>query len=1501
MQRVTRPHLTQCASARLRTQLQLRTNTAALLQSQTLPLHHHVRSYSTSNTNSQMQSKLQSTSQIQSNQFTNVNQNIRKVVFHTGPVSQSNNATTAAVGKISPFGSQLLNAASAGDLPALEQLLKQDGVTVNDGDYDRRRPLHLAAAEGRANIVQYLVDRNADVNIEDRWGHTALDEALTNRQEEVMKILLSRGAKLGRAHQSDMGNILCQAGAEGNVQYLQLLLACNVDINAHDYDFRTCLHIAASEGHVSTVEFLLQHGAKVNAVDRFGNTPLGNASRSRSRQKKQVMQLLKDHGAELESSDYEIKTDSLVQSSIARSLPFIMHRCPHAVHIEAWLPNIDETEFGHFEASSYTNKESVSKLSLFTSQPPDAVYLNSPTNLLGKAWKSKEAEVFTDITERDLPNRWQHAKEVGLRSGIVLPILLNDKPYAVIKVFFDEQVRLSADERSRLMRFASGLITAGIFKKSRAPAFSPELENYKNQMTDVYLQIVNEEVFNANLVFSEVDWYYSLGLQKYYFERFAASEIANHVHAFIAAKKVAATTGRPEEIMLSIESKAVDNSPSWLYMCPYEHTRQVEVEKIVQSQIMKLSSNTQRSYTLECFMSQRPIIPNGTKQMGLYVLESSEWNDPKAIGNAAEHELEKVASVAFLRTKTAAIRERYQSIIKQTVHKLTPVATVFPTYRDGTTPIMFSFYQAAGTTTSYMLQLTELLKSNHLVANRKFIETFANGIIVYSLYLQPAVKSSIDNLLKQFSMLHLVPESTLTSRFLSGEYSAESYTYHSASARFVYYFLNRKSEEFDVLAKALKSDPLNFGRLRLLQQKLKREAVSHERIYACLINHPTVAVELFKHFYQVATNVDGLKIRGEVPTLPADIVTKIKNEATTLLDQQILLGMLSFNVHLLKTNVYNKSKASLAFRFDPRFLNDSDLPQTPYGVFFLMGSDFQGFHIRFRDVARGGIRIIRSGDRAAYTNNLETLFTENYGLAYTQNKKNKDIPEFGSKGTILLNLTNQTTPFLAFQKYTSGLLDLIIPRDDIIDNYGKEELLFLGPDEGTADYMEWAARYAAKREYPYWRSFTTGKPTSLGGIPHDKFGMTTRSVHRTVMGCLEKLNLPEESVTKLQTGGPDGDLGSNEILISKDKTIAIVDGSGVVYSPEGLNREELSRLAKKRAMIREFDVSKLGEGGFRVLVTDNNVTLPTGEKVESGLVFRNEFHLHPLASADLFVPCGGRPESVNLSNVNKLFDEKGKPRFKIIVEGANLFFTQDARMVLENAGVILYKDASANKGGVTSSSLEVLAALALNNEEFEQHMCVKDDVIPQFYEKYVQEIQRRIEADAYLEFSCIWAEHERTQTPRYLLTDQVSDKINSLNDFIQKSSLWENKALRLAVLHHAIPNTLQELIGLEKVLERIPESYAQAIFGAYMASRYVYKFGLAANEMQFFEFLQPYLTESLSIASGQASIPTVNVKEPVQSSSKSSTQTNAQTVPPTSSTKQQRVTINAASSGKSKQ
>ena len=53
------------------------------------------------------------------------------------------------------------------------------------------------------------------------------------------------------------------------------------------------------------------------------------------------------------------------------------------------------------------------------------------------------------------------------------------------------------------------------------------------------------------------------------------------------------------------------------------------------------------------------------------------------------------------------------------------------------------------------------------------------------------------------------------------------------------------------------------------------------------------------------------------------------------------------------------------------------------------------------------------------------------------------------------------------------------------------------------------------------------------------------------------------------------------------------------------------------------------------------IYLLDGSVVESGLKFRNEFHLDPLSSAEVFVPCGGRPEAVDLSNYHLLLKEDG--------------------------------------------------------------------------------------------------------------------------------------------------------------------------------------------------------------------------------------------------------------------
>jgi glutamate dehydrogenase len=743
------------------------------------------------------------------------------------------------------------------------------------------------------------------------------------------------------------------------------------------------------------------------------------------------------------------------------------------------------------------------------------------------------------------------------------------------------------------------------------------------------------------------------------------------------------------------------------------------------------------------------------------------------------------------------------------------------------------------------------------------IEQFSNGVTIMGLYLNPLpntrsvpIEHSIYQVMKETSLLYCLPKNPLQQFFMTNKLSVQETVYGYVGWIFSQHFLNRLGKEYLSLTHILdNSNPLHEEVLAKMKKRLRQDTFTREYILDIVKQYPDLIKLLYANFANVhyvnqreaslQPTISYQRLATVENLTEEQLLKKIKTVTSNSHEQLVFESFLTFNKHVLKTNFYQSTKVALSFRMDPSFLPEIEYPNALYGMFLVVGSEFRGFHLRFSDVARGGIRMIRSRNREAYSINLRTLFDENYALAATQHRKNKDIPEGGSKGTILLDINQQDKPLVAFEKYVDSVLDLLIAghtpgiKEPLVDLVGKPEILFFGPDEGTADYMDWASQHARRRGAGFWKAFTTGKSQTLGGIPHDLYGMTTRSVHQYTLGIYNTLGLKEEECTKLQTGGPDGDLGSNEIKISKDKTIAIVDGSGVLYDAVGINREEMTRLADSRLMISNFNIEKLSPQGFRVLVDEDNVKLPSGEIVENGLIFRNTFHTNRLAQSDLFAPMGGRPESVGLDNVQSLLDCGNGPLFKYIVEGANLFFTQEARLRLEKAGIVIFKDASANKGGVTSSSLEVLAALAFDDGEFEEHMCVKkDQPAPAFYEAYVKEVQNIIERNAQLEFKALWDEHKKTETAISILSDELSNAIVHLNEQLQSTGLWDNHELRESVLKKAFPKLLLDKLGLETLLKRIPENYVKAIFGAMLASQFVYKYGPHPDNFAFFEFMR---------------------------------------------------------------
>ena len=144
-------------------------------------------------------------------------------------------------------------------------------------------------------------------------------------------------------------------------------------------------------------------------------------------------------------------------------------------------------------------------------------------------------------------------------------------------------------------------------------------------------------------------------------------------------------------------------------------------------------------------------------------------------------------------------------------------------------------------------------------------------------------------------------------------------------------------------------------------------------------------------------------------------------------------------------------------------------------------------------------------------------------------------------------------------------------------------------------------------------------------------------------------------------------------------------------------------------------------------------------------------------------------------------------------------------------------------GGVTSSSLEVLAGLALSTDEYTNLMIFKDGKPSTFYQNYIKDIQAKISENAANEFLCIWKEHARLQgtKPRTIISDELSQTLNSLQSELETSDLFDDVPSRHGVMRRAIPKTLVDEIGLEKLLERLPVSYQKALFSSYVGSHFV--------------------------------------------------------------------------------
>ncbi len=538
--------------------------------------------------------------------------------------------------------------------------------------------------------------------------------------------------------------------------------------------------------------------------------------------------------------------------------------------------------------------------------------------------------------------------------------------------------------------------------------------------------------------------------------------------------------------------------------------------------------------------------------------------------------------------------------------------------------------------------------------------------------------------------------------------------------------------------------------------------------------------------------------------------------------KQVLQCIFWFFQDALRTNYYLEDIHGLSFRMDPAFLRrmpgDPDA-ELPYGFYFYHGPYAQGFHVRYREMARGGLRVVSTRNQEQFELESNRLFDEVTKLAGAQQLKNKDIPEGGAKAVLLLGPEGDLD--IAVKGMLNSLLDLVLTDGaspvlpGITDYLGKEEILYLGPDEQIAPrHIVWAVEKARTRGYRWPDAFMSSKPRA--GINHKVYGVTSLGVVVFAEEILRYLGIDPYATpfTVKLTGGPRGDVAGNAVKLlvanygDNARIVAMSDGHGSAFDPDGLAHEELLRLVTEDKSITAFAPDKLRGRGAFVLRADT----PEGQ--------RRRAALHNEVQADIFIPAGGRPETINESNWRQFLLPDGSPSARAIVEGANIFISPAARDRLEEHGVLIVHGSSANKTGVICSSYEILGGLIMSEEEF---VGAK--------RRYVKEVLDILKERAGAEAKLMLRELRASGGSLHLtqISLALSTEINAVADafyaYLAETTPDVGADPELCgVLLQYCPPVLAERFR-ERILTQVPSKHQYALVASFIASRIVYAEG----------------------------------------------------------------------------
>jgi ankyrin repeat protein len=181
-------------------------------------------------------------------------------------------------------GETLMCAVSIGKLEDVEKILNNNcpsKVPVNYLDKNQNTPLHSAVYYRKYNIAKFLLEKNANINIQNKYGETPLHMIPKlqldndNNGLYILHLLINKNII---DHQDNNGNTALMIAI--NESFCNKKFICHlvknygkkINMNAQNLNYDTALTIAAKYNYNDIVELLLKFNADPNMKNKNGET-----------------------------------------------------------------------------------------------------------------------------------------------------------------------------------------------------------------------------------------------------------------------------------------------------------------------------------------------------------------------------------------------------------------------------------------------------------------------------------------------------------------------------------------------------------------------------------------------------------------------------------------------------------------------------------------------------------------------------------------------------------------------------------------------------------------------------------------------------------------------------------------------------------------------------------------------------------------------------------------------------------------------------------------------------------------------------------------------------------------------------------------------------------------------------------------------------------------------------------------------------------------------------